>query len=76
MSGNADLHEEARWARLQAARKQDDSKAAIEAAAVEKAAAASEPTGRLLLGSIRCVWSLTLHERHGRLHQPVAPGYT
>lgn len=42
MSGNADVREEARWARLHAARKRDDSEEAVEAAARAKAAAASK----------------------------------
>ena len=42
MSGNADAHEEARWARLQAARKRDDSEAEAEAVALEKKAALGE----------------------------------
>ena len=48
MSGNAEVHEEARWARLQAARKRDDSEAALDAAAREKAALESEPASVML----------------------------
>ena len=43
MSGNADAHEEARWARLQAARKRDDSEAEAEALALQKKVAQSKP---------------------------------
>lgn len=43
MSGNADAHEDARWARLHAARKRDDSQAEQEAIDLQKKVAASKP---------------------------------
>ena len=43
MSGNADAHEDARWARLQAARKRDDTEAEQELLALRQKAAASKP---------------------------------
>ena len=43
MSGNADAHEEARWARLQAARKRDEVEAEAEALALQKKATQSMP---------------------------------
>lgn len=42
MSGNADAHEEARWERLQAARKRDDTEAEKEALALQEKAAKSK----------------------------------
>lgn len=55
MSGNADVHEEARWARLHAARKRDDSEEALEAAARDKAASASRALQDCLYCSIALV---------------------
>ena len=53
MSGNADAHEEARWARLQAARKRDDSQTEQEATELQKKAAASKHEAQIALS---CKW--------------------
>ena len=71
MTGNAAVHEEARWARLQAARKRDDADNAVEAALKEKAAAARKlppQFGTCLLESISQPRQYCGSQAHGSAH--------